>query len=92
MTTGTGAQDLVIRNGLVMPMVANGECFHGEVVIRNGRIEAVTDNPTGRSDAAHILDAHHRGEGVDVALGREVVPTGQVVAAAEGARLRHQHP
>jgi cytosine/adenosine deaminase-related metal-dependent hydrolase len=57
VTTGTGAQDLVIRNGLVMPMVANGECFHGEVVIRNGRIEAVTENPTGRSDAAHILDA-----------------------------------
>jgi cytosine/adenosine deaminase-related metal-dependent hydrolase len=57
LTTESGAPDLVIRDGLVMPMVSDAEWFSGEVVIRDGRIEAVAENPTGRSGATQVLDA-----------------------------------
>ena len=50
--------DLLIRNGLVIPMVRDREWFRGDIVIRNGRIEEVLQNPDNQGvDAQRILDA-----------------------------------
>ena len=57
MSESTGAPDLVIRNGLVLPMASDGESFEGEVVIRDGRIAAVTKGSAGETNAAEVLDA-----------------------------------
>ena len=57
MSDSSGTPDLVIRNGLVMPMVSDGDSFLGDVAIRNGRITAVTDHPGAECDAAQVLDA-----------------------------------
>jgi cytosine/adenosine deaminase-related metal-dependent hydrolase len=52
-----GTPDLVIRNGLVLPMTSDGESFEGEVAIRDGRVTAVTEGSAGETDAAQVLDA-----------------------------------
>ena len=57
MNDSSGTPDLVIRDGLVLPMVADGGSFQGDVAIRNGRISSVTDGPGEHDDCAHILDA-----------------------------------
>jgi 5-methylthioadenosine/S-adenosylhomocysteine deaminase len=57
MTDVKGEPDLVIRNGLVLPMVRRGEYFEGDVAIRDGRIMAVTDSSAGTTDMARVLDA-----------------------------------
>ena len=57
MSDSSGAPDLVIRDGLVLPMVSDGDSFRGDVAISNGRITAVTDNYGDDCDAARILDA-----------------------------------
>ena len=57
MSDSSGAPDLVIRGGLVLPMVSDGISFRGDVAIRNGRILAVTENTGDDCNAAHVLDA-----------------------------------
>jgi len=57
VSNGSGAPDLVIRNGLVLPMVNDGEYFRGDVSICDGRITAVTEGSSEESDAARVLDA-----------------------------------
>jgi len=49
--------DLVIRDGLVLPMVSDGDSFLGNVAINKGRITTVTGNTGDDRDAARILDA-----------------------------------
>jgi cytosine/adenosine deaminase-related metal-dependent hydrolase len=50
--------DLLIRNGLVMPMATGGEFFEGEVAIRDGRITAVSKGSAAATRAARVLDAN----------------------------------
>jgi len=57
VSDSSGAPDLVIRGGLVLPMVSDGISFRGDVAIRNGRITAVTENTGDDCNAAHVLDA-----------------------------------
>lgn len=57
MTSSSNAPDLVIRGGLVLPMVADHENFHGDISIRNGRISKITKGGVGCSESAHVLDA-----------------------------------
>jgi len=57
VSDSSGTPDLVIRDGLVLPMVSDGDSFRGDVAISNGRIAAVTDNHDDDCDAARILDA-----------------------------------
>ena len=57
MSNGSGSPDLVIRNGLVLPMVSDGEYFRGDVAIRDGRITAVTASSTEEAEAARVLNA-----------------------------------
>jgi len=57
VSNGSGAPDLVIRNGLVLPMVNDGEYFRGDVSISDGRITAVTEGSSEESDAVRVLDA-----------------------------------
>ena len=49
--------DLLIRNGLVMPMVHDREWFRGDVVVRDGRIFAMGESVDSEIEPAHILDA-----------------------------------
>jgi cytosine/adenosine deaminase-related metal-dependent hydrolase len=53
----SGTPDLVIRDGLVLPMVSDGDSFQGDVAIRDGRIISVTDGPGEGGNCAHVLDA-----------------------------------
>jgi len=57
VSNGSGSPDLVIRNGLVLPMVSDGEYFRGDVAIRDGRITAVTASSTEEAEAARVLNA-----------------------------------
>ena len=57
MSDSSGTPDLVIRGGLVLPMVSDGDFFRGDVAISDGRITAVTDNTGDNYDAARILNA-----------------------------------
>lgn len=56
MSDSSGAPDLVIRDGLVLPMISNGVSFRGDVVIRDGRISSVGQRPKDGS-AVSVLDA-----------------------------------
>lgn len=49
--------DLVIGNGIVLPMTQSGEYFTGHLAIRDGRISAVTSGPYETVDATRTLDA-----------------------------------
>ncbi len=49
--------DLWIRNGTLVPMVHDGESFDGDVLVRDGRIAALTRGPARDVDAAATLDA-----------------------------------
>lgn len=49
--------DLLIRNGLVIPMVRDRDWFRGDVVVRDGRIFAVGESVDGEIETARILDA-----------------------------------
>jgi len=51
------AGDLLIRNGLVLPMVHDREWFRGDVVVRDGRIFAMGKSVDSEIEPAHILDA-----------------------------------
>ena len=51
------AGDLLIRNGLVMPMVHDREWFRGDVVVRDGRIFAMSKSVDSEIEPAHTLDA-----------------------------------
>ena len=51
------APDLLIRNGLVMPMVRNGEWFRGDVVVDGGRITALSETVLDDLEARKVLDA-----------------------------------
>jgi len=55
--SGAGAPDLVIRDGLVLPMVTGGQYFDGGVAIRDGRIAAVIEGSTETTGAVRVLDA-----------------------------------
>lgn len=57
MKSGAGAPDLVIRDGLVLPMVTGGQYFDGGVAIRDGRIAAVIEGSTETTGAVRVLDA-----------------------------------
>ena len=57
MSDSSFSPDLVIRNGLVLPMVADGVHFRGEIAIRDGRITAVSDSTIEDCSTARILDA-----------------------------------
>jgi len=57
VSDSTGAPDLVIRGGLVLPMVSGGDFFRGDVAIRDGRITAVTENVRDDCSATRVLDA-----------------------------------
>ena len=52
-----GAPDLLIRNGLVLPMTSDGEYFRGHVAVRNGRITEVSTTIDGELDATVVIDA-----------------------------------
>jgi len=49
--------DLVIRDGLILPMVSEGDYFRGDIAICDGRISAVSDKTINDCNAARILDA-----------------------------------
>ena len=50
--------DLLIQNGLVIPMSSEGEWFRGDVLVRDGRIEALTESADIREKRApRVLDA-----------------------------------
>jgi cytosine/adenosine deaminase-related metal-dependent hydrolase len=51
------APDLVIRNGLILPMVSDGVSFRGDVTIRGGRITSITEGPAASSGDSEVLDA-----------------------------------
>ena len=57
MTNKQTAPDLVIRDGVVLPMVSDGENFRGEVAVREGRITGVGKLPIPDSDSTRVLDA-----------------------------------
>jgi 5-methylthioadenosine/S-adenosylhomocysteine deaminase len=57
MTDPKRAPDLVVQNGLVLPMVRRGEYFEGDVAIRDGRIMAVTEAGVDMTDSTRVLDA-----------------------------------
>jgi 5-methylthioadenosine/S-adenosylhomocysteine deaminase len=57
VTDSSDAPDLVVRDGLLLPMVSDGDHFRGNVVIRDGRISAVTRNAGDDCGAARVLDA-----------------------------------
>jgi cytosine/adenosine deaminase-related metal-dependent hydrolase len=57
VSESNNAPALVIRDGLVLPMVSEGEFFEGELRIRDGLISAVTEGSTDTENAARILDA-----------------------------------
>ncbi len=57
MSESSVLPDLVIQDGLVLPMVSHGDSFRGNVEISNGRITTVTDNTSDDCDATRILDA-----------------------------------
>lgn len=52
-----GAADLVITNGLVIPMTRDREWFVGDVVVRAGRIEAVGPAAARGIEAERTIDA-----------------------------------
>jgi len=49
--------DLLIRNGLVMPMVGDRKWFRGDITVVNGRIAAVVEGHYDAGTAEHVLDA-----------------------------------
>ena len=49
--------DLLIRNGLVMPMVGDRQWFRGDITVRDGRIATVGDPDCNAGSADHVLDA-----------------------------------
>jgi len=49
--------DLWIRNGTVLPMVEDGESFTGDLLVRGGRIAALTRGSASGTEADEILDA-----------------------------------
>lgn len=50
--------DLLIQNGLVIPMSREGEWFRGDVLVRDGRIEALTESADNQEKRApRVLDA-----------------------------------
>jgi cytosine/adenosine deaminase-related metal-dependent hydrolase len=51
------AADIVLRNGLVMPMASDREWFFGDVVVRGGRIAAVGPGASESVNAATIFEA-----------------------------------
>jgi cytosine/adenosine deaminase-related metal-dependent hydrolase len=53
----SGAPDLVIQGGLLLPMVTDGEFFRGNITIRDGRISSVMKNSGDDVRAARLLDA-----------------------------------
>ncbi len=55
MQTSESDDALVIRGGLVIPMARDREFFEGDVVVRNGRIEAVGES--GSAAGARVLAA-----------------------------------
>ncbi len=57
MSDSPGAPDLVIRDGLVLPMVSDGDYFRGDIAIRDGRITAAPDDTSDDCSAARVLDA-----------------------------------
>lgn len=57
MSDSDSRPDLIIQNGLVLPMVAAGEYFPGDVSIRDGRISAVSSEPYDATNVTQILDA-----------------------------------
>jgi cytosine/adenosine deaminase-related metal-dependent hydrolase len=48
---------LLIRNGLVMPMVHDREWFRGDVVVRDGRIFAMGESVDREIEPTHTMDA-----------------------------------
>jgi cytosine/adenosine deaminase-related metal-dependent hydrolase len=57
VSDSSGPPDLVIRDGLLLPMVSDGKYFKGEISIRGGRINAVSQGSTDEVDATPVLDA-----------------------------------
>ena len=57
MSDASVSPDLVIRGGLVLPMISDGDYFQGDIAIRNGRISAVSDRAVDDCSGARILDA-----------------------------------
>ena len=49
--------DLLIKGGLVIPMVRDREWFHGDVLVRNGRIEEVVEGLDNDLQGSSVLDA-----------------------------------
>ncbi len=49
--------DLLIRNGLVLPMTGHREWFIGDITVRDGRIAAVGEPDCDAGSADHVLDA-----------------------------------
>jgi cytosine/adenosine deaminase-related metal-dependent hydrolase len=51
--------DLLVRGGTVVPMVRDREWFRGDVLVRDGRIAAVTRGPAADIEAERVVDAGH---------------------------------
>jgi cytosine/adenosine deaminase-related metal-dependent hydrolase len=49
--------DLLIRNGLVLPMAGHREWFPGDITVRDGRIAAVGEADCEAASAGHVLEA-----------------------------------
>jgi cytosine/adenosine deaminase-related metal-dependent hydrolase len=49
--------ELVIRGGLVVPMVSDGESFRGDISICDGRISAIETDTNEVAESARVLDA-----------------------------------
>ena len=57
MSNSSLPPDLVIQDGLVLPMVSDGDHFRGNIAIRDGRISAVSESTVEEPGTARILDA-----------------------------------
>jgi cytosine/adenosine deaminase-related metal-dependent hydrolase len=57
VTGPSDAADLVIRNGLIVPMVTDRESFRGDISVRDTRISAITQGSAGDPDPPRVLDA-----------------------------------
>jgi cytosine/adenosine deaminase-related metal-dependent hydrolase len=57
VTGSADTPELVIRGGLLLPMVSDHESFNGNVSVHDGRISAITRGSNGDSESALVLDA-----------------------------------
>ena len=57
MSEAPVSPDLLIRDGLILPMVVEGDYFRGDIAVSDGRISAVSNKAIDDCVGARILDA-----------------------------------